>query len=197
MRLFTALWLPPEPSRHLEAVVNGLKPKRLAVVTTGVRRFRFLPADKWHLTLRFHGEVPEPEPLGEWLERRVRRPARPGMGLVPPRLRLAGAGVFRGVLWVGVEPAARADAAALGALVRAAGGDPHSYRAHLTIARWRDGRAPDELRGLFAEYSGPWWSADEVALVRSEPGREGAVYRTLHRVPVRRNAGERRGFPHC
>lgn len=194
MRLFTGLWLPPEPSRHLEAAVDGVSPWRLAEATGAVRRFRFLPTDKWHLTLCFHGEAPEWEPLGEQLRRRVQRPARPGAGLVPPRVRLAGAGMFRGVLWIGVEPAARADALALGALVRAAGGDPRSYRAHLTVARWRSGRPSDALRGSFAEYAGPWWSADEVVLVRSEPGREGSTYRTVHRVPVGRNAGDGSGF---
>ncbi|GAB3275261.1 RNA 2',3'-cyclic phosphodiesterase [Parasphingorhabdus pacifica] len=184
MRLFTALWLPPVPSGHLEAAIDELGPRRVEEAAAGVRGFRFLPARQWHLTLCFHGEVADPEPLGTRLGRRVRRLNGHDTEFAAPRLRLAGTGSFRGVLWIGVEPEAESDAAALRSLARAAGADPHSYRAHLTVARWNRGRASEALRGLFAGYAGPRWRVEEIALVRSEPGRGPPVYSTTHRVPV-------------
>ena len=126
MRLFTALWLPREQAAHLEQAIDGVRSQRLAEATEGLRGFRFMQPSQWHLTLCFHGEVPDPKRLGERLERRVRRLVRHAPGLEPPRLRLVGAGVFRGVLWIGVEPAAEDDTSALGALVRAAGADPQA-----------------------------------------------------------------------
>lgn len=194
MRLFTALWLPHEQAGHLEAAVDSAREGKLAETTGGLRKFRFVPRRQWHLTLCFHGEVADPQGLGDRLDRRLRRLGRSASGLTPPRLRLAGAGAFRGVLWIGVEPATDSDAAALGALVRAAGAHPGSYRAHMTVARWAGGRAPESLRGLFAEYAGPWWSADEVALVRSEPGQGPPTYTTMHSAAVARVAGEQGGF---
>lgn len=199
MRLFTALWLPPGPARHLERAVDGVDRRWLAETTAGLRGFRFLPPSRWHLTLCFHGEVAEPDRLGTRLERRVRRLSRHEPGLTAPRMRLAGTGVFRGVLWMGAEPASEDDVAALGDLVRAAGADARTFRAHMTVARWGGGRPPESLRGLFADYSGPWWNADEVALVRSEQGQGPPVYSTVHRVPVpvpgqRPQPGLRGGF---
>ncbi len=174
-RLFTALWPSDGAVEHLADAVAGLAPARVAAASEGLRRFRFVPAAKWHLTLRFHGSA-EPEPLSERLDRRV-------AGLTGrPHLRLAGAGAFRSVLWVGAEPASDRDAELLRELVRAADGDPEEFRAHLTVARWNAGRpSGGALTGLLRSYSGPWWEVGEVTLVRSDQESEGATYRTVHR----------------
>jgi RNA 2',3'-cyclic 3'-phosphodiesterase len=189
MRLFTALWPPDEAVRHLASAVEELPPQRLAEATEGLRKFRFVPSERWHLTLCFHGDDADQQWLTDRLERRMAR-----TDVDPPRLRLAAAGVFRGVLWVGAEPAGESDETALRALARAAGGDPRSFRAHMTVARWSAGRADrDLLPGLFEQYVGPWWSAGEVALVRSDQGRGGPVYSTAHRVSVQRTRSGRPG----
>ncbi|WP_029534896.1 RNA 2',3'-cyclic phosphodiesterase [Saccharopolyspora spinosa] len=185
MRLFTALWPSEEAVRHLASTVGRLRPDRVAEATAGLRKFRFTPSQRWHLTLRFHGDDADQQHVIERLDHRVARllEADPA----PPQLRLAGAGTFRGVLWIGVEPGTDSDDAALRGLVRAAGGDPRGYTAHLTIARWAAGRADRELLpGLLAGYAGPWWQSRELAVVRSDLREGGREYRTVHRVALTR-----------
>jgi RNA 2',3'-cyclic 3'-phosphodiesterase len=186
MSLFTAVWPSDKALRHLASVVDGLRaePERLAAASAGLHRFRFLPEQNWHVTLCFHGRRPddtEQDRLGARLDRRVARVS--GM----PRLRLAGCGLFRGVLWVGVEPDSDADAGMLRELVRAAGADPGGFHGHLTVARWASGR-PDRaaLRSLFSGYAGPWWTVPSIALVRGDQEAGARVYRTVHRVELPR-----------
>lgn len=184
MRLFTALWPSDEAVAHLAAAISGLDPDRVSEVTAGLRKFRFAAAERWHLTLRFHGDDADPRRVVQRLDRRM---ARVSAG--PPALRLTGAGTFRGVLWVGVQPAADGDRRALRELVRAAGGDPAGFRAHLTVARWASGRADRRsVAGLFTGYTGPWWTAGELTVMRSDQGEGAPVYRTVHRAPVTRDA---------
>lgn len=183
-RLFTAVWPPREAVEHLAGVLDEARLERAG---SGLRRFRLIPSRQWHLTLCFHGPA-DPAASAALLDRRV-----PEAGAAP-RLRLAGVGTFRGVLWAGVEPAGESDARALRALVRAAGGDADGFRAHLTLARWNAGRldrraVPAPLDG----YAGPWWDAAEVALVRSDQQAAGSVYRTVHSVAVPRGAAGDQG----
>lgn len=183
-RLFTAVWPPREAIEHLAGVVDEA---RLERVGAGLRRFRLVPPRQWHLTLCFHGAA-DLTAMAARLDDRV-------PGATAPRLRLAGVGTFRGVLWAGVEPAADSDDRALRALVRAAGGDADGFRAHLTLARWNAGRL--DRRSLSAALdgcAGPWWDVTEVALVRSDQEQAGSVYRTAHVVAVpRRAAGDQGG----
>lgn len=184
MRLFTALWPSDEAVRHLSEAIAALDPARVTEATAGVRKFRFTPAERWHLTLRFHGDDADPQRVADRLDRRMAH-----VTAAPPALRLTGSGTFRGVLWTGVEPATESDRLALRELVRAAGGDPHGFRAHLTIARWASGRADRRsMPGLLTGYTGPWWTAGELAVMRSDQGEGGPVYRAVHRVPVTRAA---------
>nr|WP_228046359.1 2'-5' RNA ligase family protein [Saccharopolyspora sp. HNM0983] len=180
--MFTALWPSAEAVDDLVAALAALDEHRVAAATAGLRTFRFVPSARWHLTLCFHGDDADEHDLAERLEAGAARAAA-----YPPALRVAGAGVFRGVLWAGVRPAGAEDGRALRELVRAAGGDPEAHRAHLTVARWAAGRADRAaLTGLLDGYAGPWWTADELALVRSEQRAGGREYRTVHRVPVTR-----------
>ncbi|GAA0519564.1 RNA 2',3'-cyclic phosphodiesterase [Saccharopolyspora subtropica] len=189
MRLFTALWPSPEALRHLSSAVDRLDAGAVAEATAGLRKFRFTPAERWHLTLCFHGDDADQQHVAERLDRRMARVLASTSDPAPPRLRLAGGGTFRGVLWIGVEPQGERDDAALRSLVRAAGGDPRGYRAHLTIARWVAGRADRKrLPALFAGYAGPWWQAHELTVVRSDLREGGREYRTVHRVAVTRAA---------
>ncbi|MER7079877.1 2'-5' RNA ligase [Saccharopolyspora kobensis] len=185
MRLFTALWPSEAALRHLTSAVDRLDRDRLAAATAGLRKFRISGSERWHLTLCFHGDDADLDDVTERLESRVARLL--ATDLAPPRLRLAGSGTFRGVLWIGVEPETAEDDRALRELVRAAGGDPHGYRAHLTIARWVAGRAARELlTGLFTGYAGPWWQPRELTVVRSDLRESGPEYRIAHRVGVTR-----------
>jgi 2'-5' RNA ligase len=174
VRLFTALWLPPEAVGHLADTLAGIS--EVAAVT--MPSFRWMPAKQWHLTLCFHGDDADVDKLAGRLRRRAR-------GRRAPLLRLASAGTFGGVLWVGVEPAGDDDRVALRALVKAAGRHPVGFRAHLTVARWSRGR-PDRttLTAPLADYCGPWWRPEDVVLVRSEQLPAGPRYTPMERVPL-------------
>ena len=184
MRLFTALWPSAEAIRHLdEAVRSARESADWKRFIAGARGFRIVPSKRRHLTLCFHGDEADPDLLGRRLAEGLARLPAAYPRLAPPRLRLTGAGMFRSVLWIGVEPVTEDDMSHLHALVEAAGGDPGAFRAHLTVARWAKGRPNREsLTELFGSYQGPCWSADEVELVHTDP--ESGSYRTVHRVDV-------------
>ncbi|MDQ4119787.1 MAG: RNA 2',3'-cyclic phosphodiesterase [Actinomycetota bacterium] len=164
MRLFTALWPPADALDVLADTVTAV------AEPAGWRR---VPRERWHLTLAFHGED-DPDRMASELDELT--------GAAAPRLRLAGAGSFPGVLWAGLETLEATDRAALDALVAGAGGDPGTFVAHLTLARRSGGR-----RGRPALPDvppGPWWSPSEVLLVASERDATGIHYRPVHRVPL-------------
>lgn len=140
-------------------------------------RLRLTPSDQWHLTLAFYGETPAavlPE-LTERLERAAQR--SPALSL-----QLAGTGSFPAdpararVLWVGVD-GDTAELSRLAERANAAGRraglelETRKYRAHLTIARPRQG--PIDLTRTLAAlppYAGEPWRAATVRLVRSHLG---------------------------
>ncbi|SHF35429.1 RNA 2',3'-cyclic phosphodiesterase [Streptoalloteichus hindustanus] len=183
MRLFTAVW---PPASAVEDLAAALRP----VTDAPPEGLRWTPAPRWHLTLCFHGECDEAA-----RDKQVERLRRRAPKASAPTVRFAGSGVFRGVLWVGVEPREDGDAWALSGLAKAAGCNPRGFRAHLTVARWWGSR-PDVLpaRDLLASYTGPWWSPRELLLVRSDLGRGGSTYTPLARVPLggreNRDSGE-------
>jgi 2'-5' RNA ligase len=144
---------------------------------------RWSPRDRWHVTLGFFGDDDDPDRRTKWLRRRVAgRPA--------PTLRLAGAGTFPGVLWTAVHTGTETDARRLARLAQAAGAgraDRFGFHPHLTLARWRSG-TPDSaaLIAVFAGYTGPWFTPDELLLMRSVLGSGGPTYTTVDRLPLAR-----------
>jgi len=170
-RLFTALALPEDVVAHLDGAVAGVRDR----LPRGVR---WIPPERWHLTVKFHGED-DPE-------RRAAKLRRRAGGLPAPTLRLAGAGTFGGVLWVGARPADEDSRRALRAVARAAGNDPRAFKPHLTVARWSTGR-PDRsaLVALLADYVGPWWTPGELVLVESELRPDAPRYTDRDRVRLR------------
>lgn len=162
MSLFAAVVPPSDVLRHLEAAVQPLRDDTV----------RWTNADAWHLTLAFYGEIPDDRVAD--LSERLRRAA----GRHPPiELGVAGAGRFDGrVLWVGCTgdvAALRKLAQSCRAAGRRVGADAEThrrYRAHVTLAR---SSRPVDLRpylAALAGYSGPAWTATEVALIRSYLG---------------------------
>ncbi|WP_166847035.1 2'-5' RNA ligase family protein [Isoptericola sp. BMS4] len=203
MRLFTAVYPSDDAVAHLELALGGVGGRSLGDPGRGLR---WVPAAQRHVTLVFHGEVPDGAVPGyvEALEVALRD--------VPPfELALAGSGAFGGrTLWIGVTGAvpelqraaatARdvADGAGLPAADRAGG------RPHLTVARTTLRAAPDRRgavagarggsrgpRGRSAEsplvpwaralavYRGPAWRVDTVHVVGSRLG-EGRSGGPLH-----------------
>lgn len=169
-RLFSALVPPPDAIDDLDARLAGLQAQQ--------PRLRFTPAERWHVTLGFFGDGDDPRRRSAWLSRRL-------AGRAEVRLRLAGGGTFPGVLWVGVESAGERDAEALRRLAQAAGAGRRGFTAHLTVARWRDrGVSRAEAAGPLAAYIGPWFTAREVALMRSDQGAGGPRYTVIARLSL-------------
>lgn len=164
MRLFAAIVPPEEVLDSLEAAVlrSGVRPAGDAAV-------RWNGRELWHLTVAFYGDDDLPART-RWLGERLR-------GIPGPRLRVAGAGTFPGVLWAGIagdRPAVDVIATAAGT-----GDDRRPFHPHLTIARWRRRRPPPAIGRVIealADYTGPSWQAHEVVLFSSELSHRGPVY---------------------
>jgi 2'-5' RNA ligase len=120
--------------------------------------------------LRFLGEVDDPAPVAAALDA---APLSPASAVVGPQVAVLG----RGVLMV---PVAGLDdlAAAVTGATRWFGRAPpdRPFRGHLTVARARRGA----VRGLAGEAVGARFPVEDVRLVRSHPGPDGARYEDLH-----------------
>ena len=181
MRLFVALWPPPEAVAELGAAVSALREQAPGP--------RWTAPQQWHLTLTFLGEVSEAD-VPELSARLARAAARsPTLGL-----RFRGGGRFgRRVLFTRVDgdhdPLVRLAAATTAAARRTGlAVEDRAYHPHLTLAR-ADGST--DLRPLVAalhEFDGSPWEARRVDLVRSRLGTgEGrrSAYETVAAWPLR------------
>ncbi len=149
---------------------------------------RTVPADSWHLTLRFLGDTPAPvyERLGQAL-------AEADWGQ-PFSLSFNGLGAFprpdrARVLWLGVDEGAdrlRALGAVAEGCARDAGfpAETRPFSAHLTLSRLDP---PTDLTRLVAvsAASGIRDRVDHVTLYRSHLGRGPARYETLRSYRLR------------
>lgn len=167
MRLFIAIFPPPEALAHLTTAMSTLDVK-------------LSDPGRWHLTLAFLGEVPEAASAVAALVEADLNPVG--------ALAIKSGGRFGTVLWAGVE----GDIAALTRLTRSirrslrakrVPPDDKKFRPHLTLARRTQpeqlARALTVLRG----YEGPSWPAQEVVLVRSELGAR-PTYHQLSKVEI-------------
>ena len=185
MRLFVAVTPPPDAIDELRVATAELRAAR--------PELRWTRPEQWHLTVAFLGEVDDRARL-DLVERLARAAARHG----PLTLALHGAGRFGdGVLWTrvagDVEPLRRLVASVRAAARRARlAVEDRPYRAHLTLARSRDGAdlrpAVDALSG----FAGRTWTAAELHLVHSDFGSRPdgtAHYETLVSWPLGRVPG--------
>lgn len=194
MRLFTAVYPSAGASAHLDLALGGVGGAAVADPGAGLR---WVPKEQRHVTLAFHGEVPDGAVPGY-----VDALATALADLETFEVALAGGGSFGGrTLWVGVTGALDA-LRGLAAAVEDAAGDaglPASDRAggrpHLTVARASASRAgrsgrpgergsrrprgrADDAAGsplahwarALAVYRGPAWRVDTVHVVASELG---------------------------
>ncbi|SDS64507.1 RNA 2',3'-cyclic phosphodiesterase [Corynebacterium timonense] len=171
-RLFAAIMLPDAAREHL---VTALRPLR-------GRELRWTDPDNWHLTLGFYGD--QPNDAGRVTDALAQATAFRR----PLALHLQGAGSFSSrTLWVGVggETQQLRDLMAdclLGPAER------HCQRAHLTVARGRDGWLIADHAHALSVYRGPDFTADEVALVESHLGEGrggGSRYEVVDRFYLR------------
>jgi 2'-5' RNA ligase len=162
-RLFLAVWPP-------EVVVEEL----MALRRKDQRGVRFVPPDRWHVTLRFLGDAS----IG------AVEAAMDAADLPAATARLGPAVDVLGERAL-VVPVAGLDelAARVTAATRDVGDPPprRRFHGHLTIARIkRDARMPPAL-GAMVDGS---FRVDEVALVRSRLDPDGARYDTIATWPL-------------
>lgn len=164
MRLFTAI-VPPKSA--VRSLVDGLRDVPAAP------GMRWIAPEQWHVTLGFFG-ADDAQRRDAWLRPRL-------AGMTAPRMRLAGAGNFRGVLWCGVA------GDELGALAEAAGADneERAFHPHVTLARGHPPGGFGKLVSYLADHHGPSWTATEVVLMRSDRDHTGATYTPVARYPLR------------
>ncbi len=160
MRLFVAV-VPHEPV--LAAVAALDRPEAPGV--------RWTTRDQWHVTLRFLGEVEDPDPVATALDDAALAPATATLG---PRVTALGRGVLV-VPVAGLDALAGAVVAATAGIGRPAGDRP--FRGHLTLARARRGASVRALAGAAVAGTFP---VDEVRLVRSRLGPGGSRYDDVH-----------------
>jgi 2'-5' RNA ligase len=168
MRLFVAVWPPPEAV----AMLAGLP-------RPDVPGLRWTTPDQWHVTLRFLGEADADEVVQAL--RDVERAGEAAVRMGPATGRFG-----RRVLHVpvaGLEAVAAAVADATGLL-----GEPEPGRrfaGHVTLARARDRRGVD-LRPLTGVPVAAAWTATEISLVASRlGGGTPARYEVLERFGLR------------
>jgi RNA 2',3'-cyclic 3'-phosphodiesterase len=179
VRLFVAIFPPDEVRADLRRrLVGALRPGRGRDHAGGRDRprppVRLTPADRWHITLAFLGEVAE--------ERVVE--IEGALDTLPPpgkiTLRLAGGGHFQQrALWAGVHGDATALCDLHDRLAEVLDLEPGPLTPHLTVAYARDNAVLHALDG----YAGPAWTVDEIVLVHSRHG-EGGGYDRLRSWPA-------------
>lgn len=162
-RLFVAVW-PPE---DLVSELMSLRRKDR-------RGVRFVPPDAWHVTLRFLGEA-SIDDVEEALDEVDLPAATASLG---PAVDVFGERVLA-VPVTGLDELADVVVSATARI-----GDPpprRRFAAHLTIARIKgDAQMPDAL-GAMVDGEFP---VEEVALVRSRLGQDGARYDTVAAWPL-------------
>ena len=170
MRLFVAVTPPTSVLDHADAAVAPVRAEHPDL--------RWIPVERWHLTLAFYGEVPDEKLDGvtAMVTRMLQRAAVDR----PFEVRFTGAGQFsRRALWIGLD----ADVSTLRRLAKAVITDRRPYRPHLTVARLRGAVDARPAVERLASYAGPAWRVDAVHLMRSHLGPK-PRYETLASWPL-------------
>jgi len=177
VRLFIAV-RPPEPV--LDQVADLVERLRRSALARGDDAVRWTTREQWHITLRFLGEVAEPEPVVTVLDQLGSSAVGATEATLGPQVEQLG----RQVLCLpsgGLDELAAGVVAATAALGQPP--DDRAFRGHLTLARIRRrarrsrivGSDEDQGAGIDAR-----WPVGEVVLVRSHLGRGGPRYEDLH-----------------
>jgi 2'-5' RNA ligase len=175
MRAFVAAW-PDEAARErLDALELGRE-----------KNLRLVGPTRWHVTLRFLGDVADEAlgPLGRALV--AGAAAFPG----PVECRLGPAtGWFTGVRVLqlpaaGLDELASAVRAATSSVASGADRDEPPFKGHLTLARARGRLGPAAQAALAGIPFDARFAVGHVDLVASEPSSRGHVYTTVVRAPL-------------
>jgi 2'-5' RNA ligase len=183
LRLFVAVDPAPEVRDRLRDAIGRSRPRAPSA--------KWVDAASLHVTLAFLGDVEEAR-----VAEHSAAIAAVASRHAPIDLSFRGAGAFGGrkprVLWVGVEGAVEALAAAqrdLSTALVPLGYAPENrpFSAHLTLARARDPRGDAALAACAEALAGEDFGATRVAsilLYRSELSSKGAKYTLLSEAPL-------------
>jgi RNA 2',3'-cyclic 3'-phosphodiesterase len=173
MRLFVGVWPPDDVRERLVEVVDGFRDSHEGV--------RWEPPERWHVTLRFLGNVTDPDAVVEALDKAPLAPTEAKLG---PGIGMLGRQVIC-VLVAGLDDLAAEVSRATAELGEPP--EPRPFKGHLTLARLPGRRRPRRRRtgvGFTKEWLGTpvtgQWQVDEVRLVHSRPGPKGSTYDDLH-----------------
>jgi 2'-5' RNA ligase len=180
MRLFVAIDVDDEARA---AIVR--EQKRLGKLLSDAQP-RWVRPEQLHLTLAFIGETdrarltPIVDVMGRDFACGPFRLVFGGLGVFPPH------GAPR-VLWIGVVEGESGAVELQEEVARRLGSvgvasDERPFRPHLTLGRWRDGRAFDRSRlAVVAPAPIPGWSVPAVTLYESRLSPSGAVHTPVAR----------------
>jgi 2'-5' RNA ligase len=189
MRLFIAADLHSAARAAVGDAVTQLRDRAEQVRQGSTRGVSWADPRNLHLTLHFLGDIDEARlpPLTEALA--------PPLALAPPRIGLAGWGVFppRGparVIWIGVSAGAAALASAhrvLGERLRSVGMTPEArpFSPHLTVGRVKVPSGPLWGRLTASMPSEPLcdWQLEACTVFQSLLSPAGPTYRALLTIP--------------
>ena len=169
MRLFVAVWPPPEIVERIAALD---RPE--------VRGLRWTTVDQWHVTLRFLGEVPDLDEAVAALSQGCWTIGGPVVARMGPATDRFGARILH-------VPVAGLDevAAAVTTMTGGVGEPPEDrpFRGHITLGRVRRGARID-LRPLCRWPLAGEWDVRAVDLVASHLHPGGARYETVFSRPA-------------
>ncbi len=177
IRAFVAVKMPDEVSEELENFLSEVRP---------LANIRWVKFGQFHITLKFLGEL-EPHVISS-----VKNSLMPIKNFEPFQINLSYIGAFPNlnsprVIWLSGDNGAK-ELTQLSKKVNdilfedeELERDPKKFKAHLTLARLREGsqRLPEELVRKLGTVKNFSWQCDELFLIRSELTTKGPIYTDL------------------
>jgi len=181
-RVFCAIEVPQEVRARLTAHIETLRRRFPAVRASWTRD------DKFHLTLKFLGEIPQ-----ERVENLSIAVTRAASSVAPFKLMIEGAGAFPQngppkVLWLGVTDVERGltvlhTSLEAECVQEGFAKETRPFRSHLTIARIRESYGARALASFHRESGFPAveFFVSELLVIRSELSSAGSKYTVVSR----------------
>ena len=137
--------------------------------------------DRWHLTVRFLGEINNEHAVASRLEEVT---GRAGFSAHLGGGGTFGAGRKRRTVWVGLATGADEMAGIADAVADALELERETLIAHLTLARVAGPIAAEIVAALGTEPIGPAWLVDRILLEASSFPVQPLTYRTIAEIPL-------------
>ena len=175
IRAFVAVKMPEEVSEELENFLSEVRP---------LANIRWVKFGQFHITLKFLGEL-EPGVIA-----RVKESLMPLKYFPPFTINLSYIGAFPNlnsprVIWLSGDEGAK-ELTQLSKRVNEIlfadeelEKDTKKFKAHLTLARLKEGKLSEELVRKLGTVKNFSWQCDELFLMRSELTTKGSIYTEL------------------